>query len=91
MYQVANNGKRARSLLWLGIAAAAIVAIAVFRIQLSTVLYVGSFLVLPFLMMRMHGSAHGGHGSHGGGGHDGSSEQNDETREQGKAPAGLQH
>lgn len=78
MSQIANTGTRGRTLLWLGIAVA-IVAIAVFRVRLGTVLYLGFFLGLPFLMMRMHGGGHGG-----------SSEQHDQTRDGGTA-AGHQH
>jgi len=89
-----STGRRGRTWLWLGIGAA-IVAIAVFRVRLGTVLYLGFFLGLPFLMMRMHGGGHeGGHGGGvgcGGGGHGGSSERNDQTREPGEAPAGHQH
>lgn len=89
MSQIANTGRRGRALIWLGIAAA-IVAIAVFRIRLGTVLYLGAFLALPFLMMRMHGGGHGG-GFGCGGGHGGSSEQDDQTRDAGGTPAGHQH
>lgn len=85
MSQISNTSRRGRTLLWLGIAAA-IVAVAVFRVRLGTVLYLGFFLGLPFLMMRMHG---GGHGC--GGGHGGSSERDDQTREPGEAPTTHQH
>lgn len=93
MSQTANTNTRDRTLLLLGIAVA-IVAIALFRVRVGTVLYLGFFLGLPFLMMRMHG---GGHGSgHAGGfgcgvGHGGSSEQGNTTRDPGEAPAGHQH
>lgn len=93
MSQIANTSRRGRTLLLLGIAAA-IVAIAVFRVRLGTVLYLGAFLALPFLMMRMHGGGHGsGHGGGFGcgGGHGGSSEQDDATRDPGEAPTTHQH
>ncbi len=89
MSDIANTGRRGRTLVWLGIAAA-VVAIAVFRVRVSTVLYLGLFLALPFFMMRMHGGGHGG-GFGCGGGHGGSSEQDDQTRDAGGTPAGHQH
>jgi len=93
MSQIANTGRRGRTLLLLGIAAA-VVAVAVFRVRLGTVLYFGAFLALPFLMMRMHGGGHGsGHGGGFGcgGGHRGSSERDDATRDPGEAPTTHQH
>jgi hypothetical protein len=89
MSQMANTGRRGRTLILLGIAAA-IVAITVFRIQPSTILYLGFFLAFPFLMMRMHGGGHGG-GFGCGGGHSGSRETDDQTREPGEAPASHRH
>ena len=93
MSQIANTSRRGRTLLLLGIAAA-IVAIAVLRVRLGTVLYLGFFLGLAFLMMRMHGDGHGsGHGGGVGcgGGHGGSSERDDQKREPGETPATHQH
>lgn len=96
MSQIANTGSRRRPLLWIGIAAA-IVAIAVFRVRLGTVVYLAFFLGFPFLMMRMHGGGHGGSGGGGlgcGGGHGShgdSSEQDDRARDSGEARAGHQH
>ena len=43
MSDIANTGRRGRTLVWLGIAAA-VVAIAVFRARVTTVLYLGLFL-----------------------------------------------
>ena len=93
MSQIAKPRTRSQTLLWLGIAAA-IVAITIFRVRVSTILYLGFFLGFPFLMMRMHGVGHGGgHGGAGGcgGGHGNSSEQDDATRDPGESPTTHQH
>ena len=89
MSQIANTHTRGRTFLWLAVAAA-ILAIAVFRVRLGTVLYVGTFLAFPFLMMRMHGGGHGG-GFGCGGSHGGSAERDDQTREPGEGPMTHSH